>query len=161
MTLRFIPVCPENRKEIEALQLFPEQAGFIESVSECLSEADEWRQWRPVGIYDNDLLVGFAMYGYFSEPLSGGRLWLDRLLIDKSRQGAGYGKAAVFQLLEKLHKEYGLHKIYLSVYETNPKAIALYEQAGFYFTGEYDTKGEKIMAHESENSKKDEPQQNH
>lgn len=145
MELRFEPVCPENRKEIEALQLFPEQSGFIESVAECMAEADELNQWKPVGIYDNDILIGFSMYGYFSEPRPQGRLWLDRLLIDKNHQGKGYGKAAVLALLDKLHREYGQSKVYLSVYENNKTAIALYTQAGFYFNGEYDTKGEKIM----------------
>lgn len=145
MKLHFEPVCPENRKEKEALQTFPEQSGFIESVVECMAEADEVGQWRPVGIYDNDVLVGFAMYGYFSEPLPDGRLWLDRLLIDKRYQGQGYGKAAALALLEILRKEYGGRHVHLSVYDNNTVAIALYKQIGFCFTGEYDTKGEKMM----------------
>ncbi|MDO4272228.1 MAG: GNAT family N-acetyltransferase [Eubacteriales bacterium] len=148
MTLHFEPVCPENRKEIEELELYPEQSGFIESVPECLAEAEEFSQWRTVGIYDGDILVGFSMYGYFNEPLPEGRLWLDRLLIDKRHQGKGYGKAAVLSLLERLQKEYNCKKVYLSVYGDNKTAIALYQRAGFYFTGEYDTKGEKIMVYD-------------
>lgn len=35
--------------------------------------------------------------------------------------------------------------IYLSVYEENQQAIALYQFFGFVFTGELDSKGEKIM----------------
>lgn len=150
MTLHFEPVCPENRKEIEELKLYPEQTGFIESVAECMAEADDYSQWRPVGIYDGDTLVGFSMYGYFADPLPDGRLWLDRLLIDKSHQGAGYGKAAVQALLERLHHEYDCKKVYLSVYEDNLTAIALYKQIGFYFNGAYDTKGEKIMVYDFE-----------
>ncbi|MCB7306066.1 GNAT family N-acetyltransferase [Bariatricus massiliensis] len=145
MKLHFEPVCPENRKEIESLQIFAEQIGFIETVAECMTEADEFCQWRPLGIYDGDVLVGFAMYGYFGTSLHDGRLWLDRLLIDKNYQGLGYGKAAVAALVERLHREYNNIDIYLSVYEANKAAIALYKQIGFHFTGEYDTKGEKIM----------------
>lgn len=37
MILHFEPVFPENRKDMEALQLYPEQSGFIESVAECLA----------------------------------------------------------------------------------------------------------------------------
>lgn len=148
MILHFEPVCQENRKEIEALTLFPEQSGFIESVSACMAEADEAPQWRPVGIYDGKTLVGFSMYGCFSDPFPGGGLWLDRLLIDKRHQGKGYGKAAVHSLLIKLQEEYGSKKVYLSVYENNTPAIALYKQIGFHFTGEYDTKGEKIMVYD-------------
>ena len=74
--LHFKLVSDKNRKEIEGLTVFSQQAGFIESVSECLQEADELELWRPVGIYNNDLLIGFAMYGYFPEPVPG-QLWLD------------------------------------------------------------------------------------
>lgn len=148
MNLHFEPVTPENRTEIEALEPFPEQSGFIESVAECMAEADELSLWRPVGIYDDQTLVGFAMYGYFSQPLPDGQLWLDRLLIDQKHQGRGYGKTAVLALLDRLHSEYHCSRVYLSVYDTNPAAIALYQHIGFSFTGECDTKGEKIMAYD-------------
>ena len=38
--LHFELVNKENRKEIEALTVFSEQASFIESVKDCLQEAD-------------------------------------------------------------------------------------------------------------------------
>ena len=142
--LHFELVNDENRKEVEGLTVFSEQADFIESVSECLQEADELDLWCPVGIYDNDTLIGFAMYGYFPEPAPG-QLWLDRLLIDKKYQGKGYGKQAVVSLLDRLHTEYQSNTVYLSVYENNLHAIRLYQQIGFRFNGEYDSKGEHIM----------------
>lgn len=142
--LHFELVNDENRREVEGLTVFTEQAGFIESVSECLQEADELELWRPVGIYDNNTLIGFAMYGYFPEPAPG-QLWLDRLLIDKKYQGKGYGKQAVVSLLDRLHTEYQSNTVYLSVYANNPHAIQLYQQIGFRFNGEYDSKGEHIM----------------
>ena len=147
--LHFELVNNENRKEVESLTVFSEQAGFIETVSECLQEADESEVWRPVGIYDRDTLIGFAMYGYFPDPAPG-QLWLDRLLIDKKYQGKGYGKQAVLSLLDRLRAEYGSDTVYLSVYETNPHAIRIYEQTGFRFNGEYDTKGERIMVYSFE-----------
>ena len=142
--LHFKSVNAENRREVEGLTVFSEQTGFIESVSECLREADELELWRPVGIYDSDTLIGFAMYGYFPEPAPG-QLWLDRLLIDKRYQGKGYGKQAVLSLLDRLHTEYQSGTVYLSVYENNPHAIKLYQQIGFRFNGNYDSKGEHIM----------------
>ena len=39
------------------------------------------------------------MYGFFWEYLPFGRLWLDRLLIDRRFQGRGYGRAALAALL--------------------------------------------------------------
>ena len=142
--LHFEEVTPSNRTEIEKLEIFSEQSGFIESVSACLQEADALDLWRPVGIYDGSTLIGFAMYGYFPEPAPG-QLWLDRLLIDKRYQGKGYGKQAVLSLLDRLHTEYQSGTVYLSVYENNPHAIKLYQQIGFRFNGKYDSKGEHIM----------------
>lgn len=140
--LHFEEVTPSNRTEIEKLEIFPEQSGFIESVSACLQEADALDLWRPVGIYDGSTLIGFAMYGFFPEL---GELWLDRLLIDKRYQHKGYGGQAVLALLDRLRAEYGQDTIYLSVYGDNTGAIQLYQRIGFCFNGRYDTKGERIM----------------
>lgn len=149
--LQFRPVNAENRAEAEKLEVFSEQAGFIESVSECLQEADRSERWRPVGIYLGETLVGFAMYGYFPRPAPG-QLWLDRLLIDKRYQGRGYGRQAVLALLDRLHTEYASDRVYLSVYENNALAIRLYRQIGFRFNGEKDTKGESVMVYSFPNA---------
>ena len=144
MCLHFETVTAKNRGAVERLALLPEQAGFIESPSECLREADASDFWRPVGIYDGTELVGFAMYGYL--PFLGeGQLWFDRLLIDKAFQGRGYAKAAIAALLERLRQEYPCRRVYLSVYGDNAAAIHLYQQAGFSFNGDYDTNGERVM----------------
>ena len=145
-TLHFEAVNSRNRAEVEHLEVFAEQSGFIESVTQCLQEADQLELWRPVGIYDRSMLIGFAMYGYFPEPAPG-QVWLDRLLIDKKYQGKGYGKRVVLALLDRLRTEYSCDTIYLSVYETNSHAIHLYQQIGFHFNGEYDTNGEHVMVY--------------
>ena len=139
-------VTSRNRAEVEPLEFCAEQSGFIESVTQCLQEADKLELWRPVGIYDRGMLIGFAMYGYFPEPAPG-QVWLDRLLIDKKYQGKGYGKRVVLALLDRLRTEYSCDTIYLSVYETNSHAIHLYQQIGFHFNGEYDTNGEHVMVY--------------
>ena len=148
MHLHFRAVTMENRQQAESLSVFPEQMDFIESVAECLKEADETTEWNTVGIYDDDILIGFAMYGYFQTPLPHGEAWLDRVLIDKAYQGKGYGKAAVFLLLKKMHEEYACNRIYLSVFDKNQLSIHLYKVLGFDFNGEYDAKGERIMVYD-------------
>lgn len=65
MELHFEPITEENRKEAEALSPAPGQENYIESVADCMREADERDSWRPLGIYDGSTLVGFAMYGFF------------------------------------------------------------------------------------------------
>ncbi len=148
MNIHFETVTSKNRKSVEDLCLFPEQINFIESAADCLKEADEISQWKPVAIYNECNLIGFAMYGYFNEPLPYGELWLDRILIDKKYQKKGYGKIAISALIQKITKEYACKKIYLSVYDINKTAIHIYQKIGFYFNGKYDTKGEKIMVYD-------------
>lgn len=147
MNIHFEPVTDENRDDVIKLRTAEWQISFVEDVEECLQEADRYHAWRPVGIFDGSTLIGFAMYGFFWQYLPFGRVWLDRLLVDKEYQGRGYGKEAVAKLLDRLCREYGRSKIYLSVYKENTAAIALYEQFGFRFNGKLDTKGEQIMVY--------------
>ena len=130
MKLHLEPVTAQNREEILRLGVLPGQKGYIETVAQCMEEAGEYGGWRPVGIYDGDLPVGFSMYGFFREEYPPeGRLWLDRLLIDARFQGRGYPEKDV----------------YLSVIEGNDVATRLYEQYGFRFIGEKDIHGEDVM----------------
>ena len=146
MRIRIEPITEQNQKDVLELEAACGQEGFVESVEECLEEAGQWRQWRPVGLYDGDQAVGFAMYGYLV-----GRLWFDRLLIDQRFQGRGYGREAVAMLLERIHREYpGKKQIYLSVVEGNDQAAKLYGDFGFAFNGERDTKGEYMMVKNQE-----------
>lgn len=46
-TLHFEAVNSRNRAEVEHLEVFADQSGFIESVTQCLQEADKLELWRP------------------------------------------------------------------------------------------------------------------
>lgn len=144
MELRFVPVDEKNRKQVTALRVAKGQEGFIETVEDCLKEADALPCWRPVGIYDGESLVGFAMYCQWNEEPDE-RVWLDRFLIAGDRQGRGYGRAALALLLERLRREYGRRKIYLSVIPGNEAAERLYREFGFQYNGELDVHGERVM----------------
>ena len=147
MNLHFEPITRQNRLEALRLEVGEGQENFIEPVSQCLSEARRNLVWKPVAICDGNRVVGFAMYGCFAQPEPEGQLWLDRLLIDRAYQGRGYGAGAVAALLERLPKEYGKDRVFLSVYDDNQGAIRLYEKLGFAFNGELDTKGERVMVY--------------
>ena len=90
MYLTIRPVTEQNREEILSLKVKHGQEHFIETTAQCLTEADKLSVWRPVGIYDKETLIGFAMYGLFLEYPPNGRVWLDRLLIGAPFQGKGY-----------------------------------------------------------------------
>ncbi|MEN8076101.1 GNAT family N-acetyltransferase [Clostridioides difficile] len=151
MNLIIKNVNENNYKEIASLKVANGQENYIETVEECLEEARKYSVWRPVGIYDEEKVVGFAMYGLFLDEGDYGRVWLDRFLISAENQGIGYGKAAVKFLINHLYKEYCYDEIYLSVYEDNKNAINLYKKLGFEFNGENDINGENIMVISLEN----------
>ncbi|WP_195986504.1 GNAT family N-acetyltransferase [Clostridium sp. D53t1_180928_C8] len=145
MNLIIKKVNENNYKEIVNLKVAKGQENYIETVEACLEEAKEYSVWNPVGIYDKEKPVGFAMYGLFLEEGDNGRVWLDRFLISAENQGMGYGKTAVKFLIDHLYKGYGYDEVYLSVYEDNKNAINLYKELGFKFNGEDDVNGEKVM----------------
>lgn len=145
MNLKFKNIDSYNYNEAINLKVKGSQEGFIETVRECLDEAKELSLWRPVGIYDNNDIIGFAMYGLWINEGSSGRVWLDRFMIGEKFQGNGYGKMSLKSIINKIAKEYKCSEVYLSIYENNTVAIDLYKKFGFEFTGEVDRNGELVM----------------
>lgn len=154
MNIEIRKVIKENLNKALSLHVSESQKSYVESTKECLEDAIECKCYRPVGLYDNDTMVGFAMYGFF--PNDGdkddivqtgedGRVWLDRYLIDERFQGKGFGNIMLKKLITLLINIYNCNKIYLSVYEDNKRAIHLYKKFGFQFNGELDINGEKVM----------------
>lgn len=134
-----------NYSKVLQLSIKENQQGYVESISECLKEADELSLWKPTAIYDDEQLIGFAMYGLWKEEGSHGRVWLDRYLIDYRYQGKGYGRQALKALIDLIFTIYKCEEIYLSVYEDNIAALSLYKSVGFVFNGEKDIHGELVM----------------
>jgi diamine N-acetyltransferase len=67
--------------------------------------------------------------------------WKDRLaevgivIGDKRYWSQGYGRDAMVLMLRHAFYRLGLNRVYLRVYETNPRAIHSYEKAGFTHEG--------------------------
>lgn len=131
----------DNWRDLVSLSVNKNQLEYIESNALSIAESKFITEWRPVGIYDNDNLIGFAMYGLLDDN----RVWLDRFMIDSKFQGKGYGKASLKFLIHHLKAEYNCDDLYLSIFENNISAIELYKNFGFEFNGELDYGGEKVM----------------
>ncbi len=133
-------VTSSNKKQVLQLNVAADQQGFIESVSQCLQDAEEDSHYVPLALYNHEQLIGFAMYGDFE-----GDIWLDRYLIDERFQGQGLGRAFFNALVEFLNERFPHKPLYLSVFKENVIAIRLYETTGFSFTHKLDENGEHIM----------------
>ncbi|MEM9888544.1 MAG: GNAT family N-acetyltransferase [Bacteroidota bacterium] len=59
---------------------------------------------------------------------------LERIYIEKSMQGKGYGKQLIEKAME-VGKENGKKILWLGVWEHNSKAIQFYEKCGFQYFG--------------------------
>lgn len=131
-----------NECTVKNIRVKPGQESFIETVDECLKEAAIYPEWHPVAIYNEKIVIGFAMYGTFGPNRD---TWIDRIMIDENYQGKGYGKKAMIKLIDKVSIEYGVKVIYLSIIEENSIAHRLYKGLGFEYTNERDPNGELIF----------------
>ena len=87
----------------------------------------------PLAIYNDDIPVGFIMYG--NEPKDNNEYWIDRLMIDEKYQKNGFGKKAMEIIIDKIKQDKTHNKIKLS---TNPENIIgrrFYSKLGFKETG--------------------------
>ena len=131
-----------NEYKVRSIKLKPGQEKFIETVDECLKEADTYREWHPIAIYNDTEIIGFAMYGSFSLNKD---TWIDRIMIDEKYQGKGYGKIAMMKLIDIVSKEFEVNVIYLSISDENKTAYSLYKSIGFEFMNERDPNNGELL----------------
>lgn len=127
----------KESEELLKLRVADSQAEFIESIPTCMEEVKQKSygiSWIPMGIYDEKILVGFAMYGKSEEN----RIWLDRFMIGEQHQRKGYGKKALKLLIDIICSTMKCNTIFLSVHPKNMVAIQLYKRVGFNFIDELD-----------------------
>ena len=120
----------DNWHECISLALTPEQETFLPSNLFHVAEARFYPEWTLLGVYADNQMVGFAMYGL--DPDDGTVNFL-HFMIDGKEQGKGYGKTALDELLRKICKDYPGQDIWLSLHPHNTAAIALYRNYGFEF----------------------------
>lgn len=89
-----------NWRDLVNLSVDKSQLDYIESNALSIAESKFITAWIPVGIYDENSLIGFAMYGRLEDD----RVWLDRFMIDSKYQGRGYGKESLDFLVNHLKR---------------------------------------------------------
>ena len=147
MTLR--ELTDENRGDVLALRVAPEQLCFVGSVADALADAAEFPEAKPWyrAIYDGEQPVGFVMLSWDVTPVPGkiiGPWFLWKLLIDERHQRRGYGRAALQQIVE-LVSGAGATELLTSYAPGEGEPWPFYERFGFVPTGERDDEGEIIL----------------
>jgi diamine N-acetyltransferase len=128
ITLR--PIDRDNWHECIRLTPTPEQEAFLPSNLLHVAEAQFYPEWTLLGVYVDSRMVGFAMYEL--DPDDGTVNFL-HFMIDGKEQGKGYGKAALDELLRKIHQDYPGQDVWLSLHPHNTAVIQLYRSFGFEF----------------------------
>lgn len=139
MNLHICEVTAKNWRSVAALNVTAEQRQFIESNAFSLAESLFEENATSLALYDKETLVGYAMYGWYSEKNES--IWLDRFMIDYNFQGNGYARQFLRLLISYLQQKYRCKKIYLSLHPNNKLAMKLYESFGFRLTGDIDDEG--------------------
>ena len=139
MKLELRTIDDTNKEAVELLEVSDSQKQYIASNKSSLETAmkEEYREIaRPFAIYADEQIIGFTMFAFeltSSDPND--RYWLWRFMIDKSKQGNGYGSVVLEKIIEYF-KNYGADHILLSTKESNVLALSLYHNYQFAETGE-------------------------
>lgn len=135
-------ITEENFIDAFALKLAPEQERFVSHPVRSLAQAYVYReQCQPFGIYEGDRMVGYVMVIY-DYDIPEYDIW--HMMIDRTEQGKGYGKAALDRVLDYIKtKPFGSsERVTLTCNKENLRALGLYKSKEFTETGAED--GEEI-----------------
>lgn len=122
------------------LRLFDAAVARPRTEDEILKWFEEWQKSErtlnfAVRPLDNDRLVAFVS---LEDILwSHGVAWLGIGIGNREEWGKGYGHDAMSLVLNYGFCELNLHRVQLTVFEYNERAIALYEKTGFRREGVY------------------------
>lgn len=118
-----------------ALKVAESQQEFLPGNLSSIALAQFYPGSRSRGIYAEDVLVGYTLYGV--DEITG--LWkIFRLMIDERFQGNGHGREAMKDILEDIRRE--RTEAVLVTYDLeNDVARHLYESFGFVELGRTET----------------------
>jgi diamine N-acetyltransferase len=133
MTINLRPITAENWEQSVQLQVKPEQTQYVAPNVFSLAQAAYDHDCTPLAIYDDEVMVGFAMYWH---PPGEPHYFVNRLMIDATHQQKGYGRTAMEQLLAQLMSSPDCREIGISYHPQNIAAQRMYASLGFHETGE-------------------------
>jgi len=141
MTVKLVKITKDNYNDAIQLKTGEEHKKFVASNAYSIAQAQFIPGINCYGIYDDDLMVGFTMYGIREEfdeddKDPDKRFYVWRFMIANNQRCKGYGKKAL-QLIIDEAISLDQSVIAIDTSPTNMKARALYESAGFKATSDY------------------------
>jgi len=150
MQVEFRDVDGSNWRAVIQLKVRDDQTGFVASNMKSLVQSqfdDELKgKVKTQGIYDDETLVGFIMYGQDDDDPDDetGTLWIIRFMIGADFQGKGYGRAGMQHLINIARQQPETQRVRLSYVPDNAGAQKLYAICGFVEEGIHEEWGEMV-----------------
>jgi len=126
-------ISKSNWEECAYLKPKPEQERFISANLHSIAEAQFLEGFVTKAIYNDDVMIGFTMYGPDPED---GNYWIYRFMIDERFQGQGHGYKAMLLVTDEIRKSNNRTEVIMLGYNPdNEEARALYTKSGFREVG--------------------------
>lgn len=133
--IKFRDIDKSNYNECISLRVGEHQKNYLASNMYSLVQASYEDGLYPLGIFNEDEMIGFLLYDY-DEELNG---WsFSRFMIDIKYQNKGFGRKALEKFLEYFQSKFPNKSLYTSVEIDNDIAIKLYQKYGFVIKSSFE-----------------------
>ena len=133
--IKFRDIEKSNYNECISLRVGEHQKNYVASNMYSLVQASYEDGLYPLGIFNEDEMIGFLLYDY-DEELNG---WsFSRFMIDIKYQNKGFGRKALEKFLEYFQSKFPNKSLYTSVEIDNDIAIKLYQKYGFVIKSSFE-----------------------
>lgn len=140
--IKFKDIDKSNYNKCISLKVGENQKNYVASNMYSLVQASYEDGLYPLGIFNEDEMVGFLLYDYDKE-LNG---WsFSRFMIDIKYQNKGFGRMALKKFLEYFHNKFPNESLYTSVEIDNYIAIKLYQKYGFEIKSSFEYTIEDVI----------------
>ena len=133
--IKFRDIDKSNYNECISLRVGEHQKNYVASNMYSLVQASYEDGLYPLGIFNEDEMIGFLLYDY-DEELNG---WsFSRFMIDIKYQNKGFGRKALEKFLEYFQSRFPNKSLCTSVEIDNDIAIKLYQKYGFVIKSSFE-----------------------
>ena len=133
--IKFRDIDKSNYNECISLRVGEHQKNYVASNMYSLVQASYEDGLYPLGIFNEDEMIGFLLYDY-DEELNG---WsFSRFMIDIKYQNKGFGRKALEKFLEYFQSKFPNKSLYTIVEIDNDIAIKLYQKYGFVIKSSFE-----------------------